>query len=693
MWEKSGKTQVDCLKVSKRINYIMKHICKLNEDERKVFIEQNIQELLTNATITIQIMKIFQMEKELKDNAYIVQLCSEDKVDVTIEKKDILIFYKLVEDLENITRKIIEDHQEIQKVCSCCEQRVYYLPISTYYAEQEKKYNVISHVPETLNEKEYTCPCCGASDRDRLLISMLKKMEIQNGYNKESLLQIAPAQAIDHWINRNCSSLQYDTTDLFMDNVSFKSDIQKMDMISDESYDYIICSHVLEHVKNDRKAMEEIYRILKEDGFGFVLVPIALDMEKIDEEWGLSEEENWKRFGQNDHCRRYDKMGFVDRLEKAGFYVHQLGIDFFGKDMYKENGLIETSVLYVVTKMKGDIRDLIRDKQKKRMRLKQSKPLVSVLMSTYNHESYVGKAIQSVLNQTYKNIEFLVADDCSTDHTKEELLKYEKEIDEIHLFDENAYGRLNFLSSIANGKYIAIINSDDTWEKDKIQQQVWYMENHAEVAACFSGGQCVNEDDTELDLNLFIMENMKKEGWMRQFYMYGNCLAHPSVLIRKEIYQNLQNSGISMFRQLPDYWMWVKLVQKYNIHVIEKELIKFRMHEKGSNANTSARTEENGIRHCNEERYLWYDIIKKMDNTYFKNVFSKELILKNPSSEEEILCEKFFVLKNSNKVYLRQTALFFLYDICQNEKVVSVLKEQYGYTYKDIYELSGNIIG
>lgn len=691
MWKNAGKTQKDCLHISGKINAIMNQVQELNSTEKKLFIEQNVQTLISYARTTLQILQVFQMEKVLKKAEYISLLCSEYENKHVVEEKDGLLFEQLIIDIREITEKIMENHEFEQKTCGCCGEKIYYLPLSDYYEEQERKHHVIPHIAETLNEKEYTCPVCGASDRDRLIISMLKKLEVQQGYNKESLLQIAPSQAITHWINRNCPSICYDTTDLFMDHVTFASDIQNMEMVADESYDYIICSHVLEHVKDDKKAMAELYRILKKDGFGLMLVPIALDIEKIDEEWGLSEEENWKRFGQNDHCRRYEKKGFVNRLEEAGFYVYQLGIDFFGDDLYKENGLTKTSVLYVVTKTGGDIDQIIYKKKEKRKRLNGDKPLVSVLMSAYNHEIYVKDAVESVLNQTYKNIEFLVADDYSTDHTVDELLKYEKEIDEIHLFDYNAFGRLKFLSTRAKGKYIAVINSDDIWEKDKIQKQVWYMENHPDVAACFTGGQCVDENDQSIDFDLFLMDNMKKEDWMRQFYIYGNCLAHPSVLIRTEIYQKLLNSGISVFRQLPDFWMWIKLVQKYEIHVLEQELIKFRMHESGNNANTSARTQENGIRHCNEERYLWYDTIKNMSNCYFKKVFAGEMILKNANSEEEMLCEKFFILKNSNKAYLRQTALFYLYDICQNEKVVSILNEQYGYQYVDMYELSGNI--
>lgn len=692
MWKNVGKIQQNCLNISKKINLIIKQIRKLSDDEQYVFIEQNVQSMIAYGKSALQVIQVFQMEKWVNKIDYIIKLCNEyEKKDTISEQQEFLLFQKLMDDVVNITDEVIYQHQNEQKVCTCCGEQVYYLPISAWYKEQEQKYNVEQHIPETLNEIEYICPCCGASDRDRLLIAMLKKLRLNQDYCEEALLQVAPAKAIEHWINGNCPSLQYHSTDLYMDHVTFTSDIQDMSMIEDESYDYVICSHVLEHVRDDRKAMRELQRILKKDGFGLLLVPIALDMKEIDEEWGLSEAENWRRFGQNDHCRRYTKNGFVKRLEEAGFYVHQLSKSFFGEKLFEQNSLTDTSVLYVVTKINGDMEKLIHEKRMTRNSLKGNEPLVSVLMSAYNHEAYVGKAIESVLNQSYKNIEFLVADDHSTDGTANEICKYEDKIDEIHLFGDNAYGRLRFLSARAKGKYIAIINSDDMWDESKIQKQVEYMENHPKVAACFTGVQHIDENDNIFDMEMFLMDNMSKEEWLHRFFYQGNCLAHPSVLIHTEIYQKLQNSGISMFRQIPDLWMWTQLVQKHEIHIIEKELMQFRMHESGDNANTSARTLENSIRHCCEECYLWYRTISDMDDFLFKKVFTKELIYKDADSHKKVLCEKFFLLKNANKNYLRQEVLFFMYDICKDDEIVAILKEHYGFQYIDMYKVSGSM--
>lgn len=686
-----GNLQKDCLTVSKQLNPVLKKIEKLDDKVKKVFIKQNSELLFGYAKSAIQIVQVFQYEEYYSNIGHISNFIKKYEKE-PLNQQNINEFFQIIHFMIIITDRLIQEHSFEQKKCCCCENHVYYLPMSSYYTEQEKKYKVIPRIIETGSKREYTCPCCGSSDRDRLMIAMLKKLKLHEGYYRESLLQIAPAFAIEHWNHGNCPSLQYDSTDLFMDNVTFTSDIQNMKDVADESYDYIICSHVLEHVQDDRKAMRELCRILKQDGFCLFLVPVALDMKEIDEEWGLSEEENWRRFGQNDHCRTYSKQGLIDRLQAEGFTVHALGKEFFGDELFFENGLIDTSVLYVLTKEHGDILQLIQKKIESREQAEENHPLVSVIMSSYNHEKYVGKAIESVLNQTYQNFEFLIADDCSTDGTVEEIMKYEDRIDEIHVFDKNAFGvgRADFLIERSNGKYIAIINSDDMWEKEKLEKQVFYMENHPEAAACFTGGLCIHEDETPMDMELFLMQNMKKEEWMRYFYYNGNCLAHPSILAKKEIYYHLfQQSCFSRFRQLPDFWLWIKLIQKYEIHVIEKELMRFRFHESGTNQNTSARTKENGIRHANEECYIWYDTMKKMDNEYFLKAFRKELINKDANTTEEILCEKFFVLNNSNKPYLHHAALFFLYDIFQDKKVIAVLETQYHFSFQDVHKISG----
>lgn len=352
--------QLKAIEYCKEVNCIIKKVLVMQEEDVNKFAMDNVEILISFGKASLSIMQIFGLEEYYHDAKIIVYLCSVVEKDrnfsnIDIAIKDILgAIICMCDEIEKISK------EKIQRCCPICENKVFYMALSSYYTKKREKYDAIPHILETLNEKEYLCPNCFASDRDRLIVSFLKKIKLDELNINESLLQIAPSHSIENWINENTISLTYHSTDLYMDDVTFKSDIQNMYEVENETYDYIICSHVLEHVKDDIKALKELKRILKSDGFLIFLVPISLDMENIDEEWGCSEEENWRRFGQGDHCRIYGKKEFLKRVKDAGFYVHQLDKKYFGEECFKDCALTDTSVLYVLTKSSDDIDRLIQ---------------------------------------------------------------------------------------------------------------------------------------------------------------------------------------------------------------------------------------------------------------------------------------------------------------------------------------------
>jgi SAM-dependent methyltransferase len=115
----------------------------------------------------------------------------------------------------------------------------------------------------------------------------------------------------------------YETTDLDMPGVDFHSDLARIPR-PDAAYDAIICSHVLEHVADDRVAMRELRRVLAPGGWAVLQVPIAARAERTDEEepgTHLPPEERAGRFGDPTHARLYAEADYVRRLEEAGFSV------------------------------------------------------------------------------------------------------------------------------------------------------------------------------------------------------------------------------------------------------------------------------------------------------------------------------------------------------------------------------------
>lgn len=236
-----------------------------------------------------------------------------------------------------------------RKICACCGSEISgYLPLDENFLNILREHNFeFENRFEMLNLREYTCPVCGSADRERAFALVMKKILPQN--KKIRILDIAPRPCIGDFVKKNFPRADYKTADLFMAEADYKIDIMNMPEISSGSVDFFICSHVLEHVADDLKAMRELKRILAKGGCGIVVVPLDLTKTEIDEDPNCSDiEERWRRFGQNDHVRAYSKAGFLARLKSAGFEVEEYGKDFFGEELMTENGLTESSIVYVV---------------------------------------------------------------------------------------------------------------------------------------------------------------------------------------------------------------------------------------------------------------------------------------------------------------------------------------------------------
>jgi len=116
----------------------------------------------------------------------------------------------------------------------------------------------------------------------------------------------------------------------------------------DNYFDFIICNHLLEHIQDDRKAMRELFRVLRPKGFAILQVPISKYNKETFEDFSItSPEERKKYFGQKDHVRIYGK-DYKERLESVGFKVNLYDIknDLSIKDI-KKYGLNEEEILYI----------------------------------------------------------------------------------------------------------------------------------------------------------------------------------------------------------------------------------------------------------------------------------------------------------------------------------------------------------
>lgn len=168
--------------------------------------------------------------------------------------------------------------------------------------------------------KNVLSPSTYSLERHRLLWLYLKN-ETSFFKAKLKVLHFAPESALMNQFKK-LKNLSYDTIDLNSPIADIKADICDLPFL-DNSYDFILCNHVLEHIVDDNKAIRELYRVLKKNGIGIFQVPIDYNRDTTFEDFSITnKKERNKLFGQYDHVRIYG-LDFFDRLQKAGFSVER----------------------------------------------------------------------------------------------------------------------------------------------------------------------------------------------------------------------------------------------------------------------------------------------------------------------------------------------------------------------------------
>jgi SAM-dependent methyltransferase len=182
---------------------------------------------------------------------------------------------------------------------------------------------------------ERRCPGCGSLERHRLLIEFLRDgTDLFEAPLR--MLHVAPEYGLKQRLER-LENLSYRTADL--DSPLAMDRVDLLDMpYGDCSFDVVLCSHVLEHVADDRRALSEIRRVLVADGRALLMSPIDRDLEQtLEDPEVTSSPERHRIFGQGDHLRRYGR-DFANRVAAAGFTVEVVGYvkEFTAQDVARK---------------------------------------------------------------------------------------------------------------------------------------------------------------------------------------------------------------------------------------------------------------------------------------------------------------------------------------------------------------------
>lgn len=214
---------------------------------------------------------------------------------------------------------------------------------------------------------------------------------------------------------------------------------------------------------------------------------------------------------------------------------------------------------------------------------------ISVIMPVYNAEKFIKDSIESILNQTYKNFEFIIVNDGSIDSSLKIIKEYKEKDNRIKIIDQKNEGvsrsRNNAIKK-STGIYIAFIDADDVWENNKIERQIQEFKKDEKLKICGTKAKIINEDNTETGevFDYPPLENKK----IKYSSIYKNPFITSSIMIKKDIL-NTNNLFNKKMNFCEDYEFITKYIYKNKSKNIDEYLIKYRIHKNSSSRKTFLR--------------------------------------------------------------------------------------------------------
>ncbi len=201
-------------------------------------------------------------------------------------------------------------------------------------------------------------------------------------------------------------------------------------------------------------------------------------------------------------------------------------------------------------------------------------PKVTVLMPVYNGAQHLSEAMDSILNQTYKNYEFLIINDGSNDQSQDIIRAYTDP--RIHLvnheLNQGIVSTLNEGLELATGDYIVRMDCDDISLPERLAKQVAYMESHKEVAVCGTWAKVIGNGKSQI----WKLPNHVKV--IKCGLLFNSNIIHSSAILRSKVFKNANLNYDSFFLHAEDYELWIRTSRKYNLSNLPQILIHYRLH-------------------------------------------------------------------------------------------------------------------
>jgi glycosyltransferase involved in cell wall biosynthesis len=211
-------------------------------------------------------------------------------------------------------------------------------------------------------------------------------------------------------------------------------------------------------------------------------------------------------------------------------------------------------------------------------------PVVSVITTVYNAQEYLNMAIDSILNQTYKNFEFLIIDDGSTDNSGHIIEAYsDPRIKYISQKNKGLSAALNRGIAIAKGKYIARMDHDDISYPTRLEEQVEFLQKNRKVAMVGTSFDLIDTNSGIIGTSYHLDRNQD----IQIEFLVRNPFGHGTVVIRRQTIEDI--GGYDINQPVEDYELWWRVAQKYEVANLPRQLYGYRILPTGMSHGDSAK--------------------------------------------------------------------------------------------------------
>ncbi|MCL4429115.1 MAG: glycosyltransferase [Chloroflexi bacterium] len=216
--------------------------------------------------------------------------------------------------------------------------------------------------------------------------------------------------------------------------------------------------------------------------------------------------------------------------------------------------------------------------------------LVSVIMSSYNYEKYIAESIESVLNQTFRDLELIIVDDGSTDSSPQIIADYQKKDPRIHaIFHQKNMGiakTLNDCLNQARGNFISFIDADDLWVESKLEKQVAVLKKD-DTLLVWSEGEIVNSEGIKTGqmVTKFLNAPINKNGNLFQELLREQFVFRQSLIFKSDFIKNIRFD--SALRYVNDHRFIVDLSLDNHFLFMPEPLAKYRLHDQEAGPSSS----------------------------------------------------------------------------------------------------------